>query len=146
MHKKESKFICSNYRPISLLSNLDKILEKLKYSRAYDFLDKDSLLYSLQFGFCQQYWTSHALLHMIEKTMKALDDGNFEWGIFTDLQKAFHTVDHNIILGKLSHYGIRGVANKWFESHLSEWKHFLSINGFDSDMSTIASGVLQSLC
>ena len=78
IHKKESKLICSNYRPISVLSNLDKILEKLMYSRVCDyFLDKNRLIYSLQFDFCQHYSTSYALLHMIELIMKALDDGNF---------------------------------------------------------------------
>ena len=69
IHKKESKLICSNYRPTSLLSNLDKILEKLMYSR----VDKNRLIYSLQFGFRQHYSTSYALLHMIGIIMKALD-------------------------------------------------------------------------
>ena len=65
--------------------------------------------------------------------MKALVDGSFACGIFVDLQKAYDTVDHNILLSKLSHYGISGIANKWFESDLSECKQFVSINGFDSD-------------
>ena len=89
IHKKESKLICSNSGPISLLSNLDKVLEKLKYCRVYDVLDKNRLIYSLQFGFRQHYLTSLALLHMIEIIMKALDDGNFACSIFVDLQKAY---------------------------------------------------------
>ena len=63
IHKKESKLKCPNYRSISLLSDLDKIFKKLMYSRIYDFLDKNRLIYSLQFGFCQHYSTPYALLH-----------------------------------------------------------------------------------
>ena len=72
--------------------------------------------------------------------MKALDDGNFACGIFVGLQKAFDTVDHNILWSKLNHYRIRGRANKWFEFCISERTQFVSINGFDSDMSTIKCG------
>ena len=78
---------------------------------------------------------------MIEIITKALDDGNFACNIFVDLQKAYDTVDHNFLLSRLSHYGIRGMRNKWFESYLSEQKQFVSINGFDSDMSTITYGI-----
>ena len=72
--------------------------------------------------------------------MKALEDGNFACGIFVDLQKAFDTFDHSILLSKLCHHGIRGLANKWFELYLANRKLFLSINGFASSTS---SGVPQ---
>ena len=75
--------------------------------------------------------------------MKALDDDNYACGIFVDLHKAFDTVDHNILLSKLCHYGIRGLTNKWFESYLANRKQFVSINGFASSTSSIASGVPQ---
>ena len=104
IHKKESKLRGSNYRPISLLSNLDKILEKLMHNRIYEFLEKYKLIYPLQFGFRQHYSTSYALLNLTESIMKALDEGNFACGIFVDLEKAFDTVDHNILLKKLDHY------------------------------------------
>ena len=68
--------------------------------------------------------------------MKALDEGNFVCGILVDLEKAFHTVDHNILLKKLDHYGVRGISNKWFESYLTDRKQFVSINGFNSNIST----------
>ena len=79
IHKKDSKIICSNYRPISLLSNLGKILERLMYNRVYKFLEKNSLIYSLQFGFRQKHSTSHALIHLTEKIRidKGLDNGNY---------------------------------------------------------------------
>ena len=69
--------------------------------------------------------------------MKALDDGNFAWGIFVYLQKAFDTVDQSILLSKLSHYEIRGLANKWSESYSANRKQFVSINGFESSTSSI---------
>ena len=61
--------------------------------------------------------------------MKALDDCNFACGIFVDLQNALDTVDHNILLSKLCHYGRHGLANKWFESYLVDFKQFVSISG-----------------
>ena len=102
------------------------------------------LIYSLQFVFCQHYSTSFALLQMREIIMKALDDGNFACGIFVDLQKAFDSVDHNILLSKLSHHGIIEIGNKWFESYLSECKLLVSINGFEFDMSTITYSIPQA--
>ena len=94
-HKKESKLESSNYRPILLLSNLDKILEKLIYNIIYDFLEKYQLIYSLQFGFQQNYSTSYAILSLTESIMKTLDEDNFVYGIFVHLEKTLVTVDHN---------------------------------------------------
>ena len=76
--KKDSKLGYSNYRPISLLSNIEKILEKLMYKRLYTFLDNKNIIYDLQFGF-RQYSTSHALINITEDIRKALDDGNRLW-------------------------------------------------------------------
>ena len=76
--KKDSKLDYSNYHPISLLSNIEKILEKLMYKRLYTFLDNKNIIYDLQFGF-RQYSTSHALINITEDIRKALDDGNRLW-------------------------------------------------------------------
>ena len=92
--KKDSKLHYSNYRPISLLSNIEKILEKLMYKRLYTFLNNNNIIYNLQIGFRQQYSTSHALINITEIIRKALNDGNIGCGVFVDLQKAFDTVDH----------------------------------------------------
>ena len=141
--KKDSKLDYSNYRPISLLSNVEKILEKLMYNRLYTFLNSNNIIYSLQFGFRQQYSTSQALVNITENIRKALDGGNIGCGIFVDLQKAFDTVDHQILLTKLNHYGICGVSNDWFKSYLSNRNQYVSINGFDSGLAAINCGVPQ---
>ena len=141
--KKDSKLDYSNYRRISLLSNTEKILEKPMLKRLHTFLDNKNIIYDLQFGFRQQYSTSHALINITENIRKALDDGNMGCGVFVDLQKAFDTVDHQILLSKLNHYGIRGVSNDWFISYLSNRHQYVFINGYDSGLAAINCGVPQ---
>ena len=80
--KKDSKLDYSNYCPISLLSNVEKILEKRMYKRLYSFLNSNNIIYNLQFGFRQQHSTSHALVNITENIRKALDDGNIGCGVF----------------------------------------------------------------
>ena len=141
--KKDSKLDYSNYRPISLLSNIEKIIEKLMYKRLYTFLNNNNIIYNLQFGFRKQYSTSHALITITENIRKALDDRNIGYGVFVDFQKAYDTVDHQILLAKLNHYGIHGVSNDWFKSYLSNCNQHVSINGFDSGLTSINCGVPQ---
>ena len=143
--KTDSKLDYRNYRPISLSSNIEKILEKLMYKRLYTFLNKN-IIYNLQFGFRQQHSTSHALINITENIRKALDDGNIVCGIFVNLQKAFDTVDHQILLTKSNHYGIRGirgVSNDWFKSYLSNRNQCVSINGYESGLAALNCGIPQ---
>ena len=139
--KKDSKLNYSNYRPISLLSNIEKILENLTYKRLYTFFDYNNIIYDLQFEFRQQYSTSHALINITENIRKALDGGNIGCGVFVDLQKAFDTGDHQILLAKLDHYGISGVSNDWFKSYLLNCNQYVSINGYESGLAAINCGV-----
>ena len=113
IYKKDSKLIVANYRPISLLSNINKILEKLMFNRLYSFLESNKCIYDLQFGFRQKHSTNHALLDMTQQIKEAIDSGNLAVGVFVDFQKAFDTVNHKILLKKLEYYGVR-VANKYF--------------------------------
>ena len=76
----------------------------------YTFLN-NNIICNLQFGFRQHYSASYALINITENIRKALDEGNISCGVFVNLQKTFDTVDHQILLAKLNHYGIRGVFN-----------------------------------
>ena len=142
VHIKDSKLDFSNYRAISLLSNIEKILERLMYNRMNKFFSYNNLIYSSQFGFRQKYSTVHALISLTENIRKKLE-GNIGCGIFVDLQKALDTVEHDILLSKLEHYGIRGLANEWFKSYLSNRKQYVSINGYDSNLADVKFGVPQ---
>ena len=77
VHKKDSKLNFSNYRPISLLSSLDKILEKIMYTKIFQFINNSNLLHPLQFGFRQNYFTAHALISLTEIIRKYLGEGKF---------------------------------------------------------------------
>ena len=113
VHKEDSKLDFSNYQPISLLSNLDKILEKLMCTRIFKFFNNNNLFYALQFGFRQNYSTTHALISLTETIRKYLDEGKFACGIFVDFQKPFDTIGLDILLTKLEYYGVRGLANNY---------------------------------
>ena len=82
------------------------------HERLYKFLDKYNCIYNLQYGFRAGHSTNHCLLDLTESIRKALDNNKYAVGVFIDLQKAFDTVDHDILLSKLSHYGVRGNCNK----------------------------------
>ena len=125
------------------MSNIDKILERIMYNRLHKFLETNNLMYSLQFGFRQKHSTSHALIHLTDKIREQLDKGNFASGIFVDFQKAFDTVDYQILIKKLNYYGIRGIANNWFSSYLQNRTQFVSINCFYSNVNAICCGVTQ---
>ena len=140
---KGNKGLKENFRPISLLSNFNKIFEKLMHKRVYGYLEEQGLIYEHQFGFRKHHSTSHALIDLTEDIRHALDNNKFSCGVFIDLQKAFDTVDHDILLAKLEHYGIRGIANSWFRSYLKNRKQYVSISGFDSNVTNVDFGVPQ---
>ena len=110
--------ITSNYCPISVLSVFSKLYEKYMYSRLYSFFTRYKILFKKQFGFRNNHSTIHALISLVDLIKKHLDNDYFVCGIFIDLQKAFDTVNHDILLAKLAHYGIRGLANSWLSSFL----------------------------
>ena len=126
--KKGDRLDSSNYRPVSLLSNISKILEKAMYTRLYKFLDKFKRVYKKQFGFRNLHSNNDALVSITEEIKQTLDRDEFACGVFLDFQKAFHTVNHSILIAKLTHYGIRGIALDWFQSYLTNRKQQTSIN------------------
>ena len=141
--KKDDKTKCANYRPISLLSNIGKIFERVMYNRIEEFLNDSEIIYKLQFGFRKKYSTNHALLSIVEKIRANLDNKTFSCGVFVDLEKAFDTVNHMILLQKLEHYGIRDIANNWMRSYLTNRSQCVSTNGVKSKNLKVSCGVPQ---
>ena len=113
------------------------------HKRLLSFLESQGLIYESQFGFRKKHSTTHALIDLTEAIRQAIDNNKFACGVFVDLAKAFDTVDHKILLKKLEHYGIRGIANSWFHSYLTNRKQYVSISGNDSSLSKIDLGVPQ---
>ena len=109
--KKNSKLDCSNNQPISLLSNVEEILQKPMYKRVYNFQTESNFIYDLQFGFGQKFCSFHALINLTEKVMQALDERYVRCGIFVDLQNTFDKMGRELLLSKLDHCGIRSISN-----------------------------------
>jgi hypothetical protein len=139
--KKGLQNCLNNYRPISLLSIFNKILEKLVYKRLHQYLERKEILYYKQFGFRTSYSTTYALLSIVDKINEAIDHHDYACGVFLDLSKAFDTVNHNIFTKKLEFYGVQRLANKWFPSYLSNRRQFVCVDNILSDKLTISCGV-----
>ena len=133
----------SNYRSISILPAFSKITEKLMYSRLDKYLTNNIILHQNQFGFRAKLSTSMALLELMDKLSGAMDEKLYTVGVFIDLAKAFDTVDHHILLGKLEHYGICGTALNWFRSYLTDRQQFVSVSKHESPFARISCGVPQ---
>ena len=143
IYKKGDKTKCPNYRPISLLSNVSKIFERVMSNRLENYLNSNSILYEHQYGFRKKYSTEHAILSITEKIKTNLDRNIFACGVFVDLEKAFDTVNHKILLAKLDHLGINCSSNKWLTSYLSNRSQCVTVNGVNSEYLPINCGVPQ---
>ena len=135
--------IFSNYRPVSLLPQLSKVLEKLFNNRLEKFLNKNNILSHTQYGFRENRSTSMALMELLEDVTQSLDKKMSTIGVFIDLKKAFDTIDHGILLRKLYHYGLRGVSNDWIKSYLQSKKQYVKIYYCESDPMNVVCGVPQ---
>ena len=143
LYKKDAHYMPDNYRPISLLSCIDKVFEKLIYKRFIKFIEKHQIIILQQYGFLRKHSTVLALIENVDNIRNYIDNGEYVLGIYLDLRKAFDTVDHNILLGKLNHYGFRGHVNKFIQSYLNGREQYTTINGSNSKMQNISKGVPQ---
>ena len=134
---------CSNYKPISLTTNLSKILEKLLKKRMISFLEKYNILSDRQYGFRDKIGTSEAIEYLTNIFYDKLNNVEPVAAIFLDLQKAFDLVNHNILLAKLENIGFRGLANKFFKSYLENRKQVVKIENSVSDCKNVICGVQQ---
>ena len=143
LHKGGSKSELNNYRPISILPIFSKNFERIVYNQLYSFLEKFKLLNPNQFGFRKNKSTTQAVLNTLEYIYNKLDQSFTVISIFLDFSKAFDCLDHNLLLTKLYHLGIRGLPYRWFESYLSGRKQFVSVNDKISNIASITHGVPQ---
>ena len=139
--KEGSKTEVGNYRPISLLSSLSKIYEKLMHKRILKFLDSNEVLNDMQYGFRPGRSCEHALLKAQQTLLDSLSKRQVSLLLFIDFSKAFDMVEHSILLKKLEHYGIRGTALQWMRSYLENRMQFVSIDGVDSTTRHMKYGV-----
>ena len=119
LYKKGEKFYMENYRPISLLITISKLLEKCVYKRLYGFLDKNKILYKKQYGFRSNHSCEQAIQDLCSHILINKEKELITTVIYLDLSKAFDTLSHELLLKKLELYGIRGICNKWFESYIT---------------------------
>ena len=155
MYKSKSRQLSTNYRPISLLITLSKVLEKLVYSGTHGFLSSTNQIFASQYGFHSKHSCENAIQELIGNVLKGYETGKYTLSIFLDLSKAFDTICHNVLLQKLELYGIHGTCLNWFKSYLSSRKmrvkcvsesgNFYYSNTKDIEFSTPQGSVLGPL-
>ena len=143
IYKKGEKNGKTNYRPITILTQFNQIFERLLSKRYLNFFEKFDIITKKQFGFLKKHCTEHAILDLKEYMMGKLDNKEVMAVLFLDLQKAFDTVSHDILLQKLHHYGVRGKAHQLLKAYLSGRKQYTQVKNAVSEMAYILWGVPQ---
>ena len=133
----------SNYRPVSILPQFSKILEKVFHNRLMSIINDKQILNNSQFGFRKNMSTALAIIELVEEITTSIDEGKTTVGVFIDFKKAFDTVDHNILIKKLLHYGIRGLAKNWVCSYLENRRQYVCIHDSNSECLDVKCGVPQ---
>ena len=141
--EKGDDFNFENYRPISLLSIISKIFERVVHDQLYSYFEENNLFYKHQYGFRKKHSTELAALELIDRVLKDMDNKQDPFAIFLDLSKAFDTIDHSILIHKLSHYGIKGKELNWFRSYLEQRSQYVEFKDCKSSLRGITTGVPQ---
>ena len=132
-----------NYRSISISPIFSKVFERLMYTRLLNYITEHKILSNLQFVFRKGYSTEMAISVLIDNIIKATDNSEHVIGVFFHFAKAFDTVNHRILLGKLAHYGIRGNILQWIKHYLNNRQQRVKFKETTSTLSNITCGVPQ---
>ena len=145
IYKSSDPSLLKNYRPISLLPAFSKLLEKIMYDKLMSFLVSKNIFYKHQYGFRPKHSTIHPIIHFLNHCAEANNKTNPEYtlAVFCDLSKAFDVIDHTILLDKLNHYGIRGIANNWLQNYLTNRQQYVQLENSKSSLKPIKCGVPQ---
>ena len=140
LFKKGDKERMENYRPVSLLTSISKVFEKVVFVQLSQYFQDNGLFYEGQYGFRENHSTEFATVELLDRIISSLDNKQLPLSVFMDLSKAFDTLDHRILLDKLYFYGIKGVALNWFASYLSNRSMYVEIDSSTSTAQTITTG------
>lgn len=143
LYKAKNKSEISNYRPISLLPVISKVLEKLVHIRIMKFLERHKILYEGQYGFRKLRNTSDAILDLTGNILDGFNKGMYTLGLFLDMTKAFDCINHQSLFCKLDSYGIRGIPLNWIKSYLSNRSLKVEVNNVLSDRFSVTYGTPQ---
>ena len=143
IYKKGERNKCNNYRPISLLSCVGKVLEKCVQSHLLTYLSENNLITPSQSGFLPGHSTIYQLLNIYDDLCKCLDQGSAAQAVFFDISKAFDKVWHKGLIKKLEGIGVRGGLLCWFKDYLSDRKQAVVVKGSISEYLCTSAGVPQ---
>ena len=143
IYKKGSKTDMKNYRPISLLPLISKILEKVIHDETQTYLSENDILYNFQSGFRKSYSTNHCLAYLADLISRGYDQGLYTGMVLIDLQKAFDTIDHEILFEKMLFFGFSETVINWFKCYLSKRTFVVSISDKVSNLESLTCGVPQ---
>lgn len=143
LHKGGAVDDVGNYRPISLLSNLSKIFEKIVCNQLKNSFETKNIFHANQYGFRSGRSTESAMVNLLTDVYSSLDEGNLYFSLFLDLKKAFDSVSHRILLNKLEFYGVRGAPHSWLRSYLSSRTQRVILNNVISGEREVTCGVPQ---
>ena len=143
LYKKNDKLSVGNYRPVSILNIVSKIFERVVYDQVETYFKDRDLLYKFQSGFRGGFSTDTCLIHLTDYIRNENDKGNFVGMLLLDLQKAFDTVDHSILLMKLKAAGLGNDILRWFSSYLCDRQQLVDVSGTFSSTAQVTCGVPQ---
>ena len=138
---KGSKSDPDNYRPVSVLPVIARVIEKLIHEQLFAYFNHKN-----QSEFRPKYSNQSALLNTTNQWLLNIDNRNFNLAVFLDLRKAFDTVDHDVLIQKLEYYGTQGIELQWFKSYIGGRQQYCSINNHDSPFILFTSGISQGSC